>query len=151
MTKNELIEWIEAFKKTYAGFPKESEEACDAAISALKEIKNYRKLGTLEELARADTYIKLAKSHGTVGEMIDRCAAYEEIGSVEEFREAVEKQKPKKPIPVNYQNYAGKIDNAEFLEDSYLCPNCKTVIRSGSYCGRCGQKLCWNENLEERE
>lgn len=50
MTKNELIEWIEAFKKTYAGFPKESEEACDAAISALEEIQQYREIGTVEEV-----------------------------------------------------------------------------------------------------
>lgn len=84
-------------------------------------------------------------------ELVQRLAEYENIGTVEECREAVEKQKPKKPIPVNYQDYAGKIDNTEFLEDSYLCPNCKTVIRSGSYCGRCGQKLCWDENLEEKE
>ena len=87
----------------------------------------------------------------TIGEIAETLGEYDKIGTVEECREAVEKQKPKKPIPVNYQNYAGKIDNAEFLEDSYLCPNCKTAMRSGSYCGRCGQKLCWNENLEGRK
>ena len=66
---------------------------------------------------------------------------YREIGTVEECREAIELQKPKKPIPINHKEYADKIVNAEFLEDAYLCPNCKTVIRSGSHCGRCGQKL----------
>lgn len=76
---------------------------------------------------------------------------YREIGTVEECREAVEKQKAKKPIPINYQDYADKIDNAEFFEGSYFCPNCGTVLRSGSYCNRCGQKLGWNENLEGME
>ena len=65
--------------------------------------------------------------------------------------EALEKQKLGKPVPINHKNYADKIANAEFLEDAYFCPNCKKVLRSGSYCNSCGQKLCWNENLEEAE
>lgn len=76
---------------------------------------------------------------------------YREIGTVEECRKAMEKQKAKKPIPINYKKYADKIENMDFLEDAYLCPNCKTVIRSGSFCGRCGQKLNWNENSEGME
>ena len=80
---------------------------------------------------------------------LEEIQQYREIGTVEECREAVEKQKAKKPIPINYKKYADKIENMEFLEDAYLCPNCKKVIRSGSFCGRCGQKLNWNENSEE--
>ena len=91
-------------------------ESCNVAIESLKEVQQYR-----------------------------------EIGTVEECREAMEKQKAKKPIPINYKKYADKIENMEFLEDAYLCPNCKTVIRSGSFCGRCGQKLSWNENSEGME
>lgn len=73
---------------------------------------------------------------------------YREIGTVEECREAVEKQKPKKPILINYKDYADKIDNAEFLEGSWCCPNCKTVMRSGGYCKRCGQAISWEESEE---
>ena len=87
----------------------------------------------------------------TAIEALKEIQQYREIGTVEECREAVEKQKPKKPIPINYQDYADKIDNAEFFEGSYFCPNCGTVLRSGSYCNRCGQKLGWNENLEGME
>ena len=101
---------------------------------------------------------KLSFSEGEICETIDTAISalkeiqqYREIGTVEECREAVEKQKPKKPIPINYQDYADKIDNAEFFEGSYFCPNCGTVLRSGSYCNRCGQKLGWNENLEGME
>ena len=66
-------------------------KALEVALSVLREIQNYRKLGTLEELARAKKYIDLAKKHGTIGEMIDECASYEEIGTVEECWEAVER------------------------------------------------------------
>lgn len=36
MTIQEAIAWQETFKKTYAGFPKEADIACDMAIEALK-------------------------------------------------------------------------------------------------------------------
>ena len=138
-------------------------EAIDTAISTLEEIHNYRKFGTLEELARANTYIKLAKLHGSVGEMIDRCAAYERIGSsperitdllikgittkrrlmhyqeiatVEECREAIEKQKMKKSI-----DYDGDLGY-------FVCPSCGCTIMADEfsdhkYCLNCGQSLLW--------
>lgn len=46
---------------------------------------------------------------------LEEIQQYREIGTVEECREAVEKQKPKKPIPINHKKYADKIANAEFL------------------------------------
>ena len=121
MTENEeikkVINGLNFLKeKLYNGIYADRLDCIDSAIYALKEIQQYR-----------------------------------EIGTVEECREAVEKQIPKKPIPINYQDYADKIDNAEFFEGSYFCPNCGTVLRSGSYCNRCGQKLGWNENLEGME
>ena len=133
MTENEAIELLRSMqnpKQDYADivcapafctgfrfvYPEPEDYAIEEAIKALKEIQQYR-----------------------------------EIGTVEECWEAVEKQKAKKPIPINYKKYADKIENIEFLEDAYLCPNCKTVIRSGSFCGRCGQKLNWNENSEGME
>ena len=133
---------------------------------ALKEIQNYRKLGTLEELARAKKYIDLAKKHGTIGEMIDECAAYEEIGTieqvrnqkdnlntaykiisdyescgtVEECRKATEKQKPKKCIEDSRPDHT-----------HYKCPSCgkiqKTKYDNSTFgcilnnCSNCGQAL----------
>lgn len=109
-------------------------EVARYAIEALKEVQRYQLIKDV-----------------TIGEIAEALKAFSEIGTVEECRKAVEKQKPKKPIPINYQDYADKIDNAEFFEGSYFCPNCGTVLRSGSYCNRCGQKLGWNENLEGME
>lgn len=106
-TPEEAIETIKSNMPT-SGYQM-LRESLEMAITALKEIQQYRKIGT-----------------------------------VEECREATELQKLKKPIPINHKEYADKIVNAEFLEDTYLCPNCKTVIRSDSHCGRCGQKLNWN-------
>lgn len=153
MTENEAIKILDTEKhclknstkglcKINCGECKENipiayqEKSYEVAITALKEIQLYKD-GKLC-LVPKDVYSK-------------QCCeldAYKEIGTVEECREAVEKQKAKKPIPINYQDYADKIDNAEFFEGSYFCPNCGTVLRSGSYCNRCGQKLGWNENLE---
>lgn len=59
--------------------------------------------------------------------------------------EAREKQIAKKPIPIDYEKYIGVIDNARFLRGAYWCPNCKHVIKSGSFCNDCGQRLDWSE------
>ena len=130
-------------------YPEPEDYAIEEAIKALKEIQNYRKLGTLEELARAKRYINLAKKHGTIGEMIDECAAYEEIGTieqvrnqkanlntaykiisdyescgtVEECRKAREKQIPKKPVckPKPYNESVG-------FNEEWFCPSCGSYI-----------------------
>ena len=126
-------------------YPEPEDYAIEEAIKALKEIQNYRKLGTLEELARAKKYIDLAKKHGTIGEMIDECAEYEEIGTVEECREAIEKHRPKKPR------------NIEYDYSYFVCPNCGEGIyvsedfESHKFCLNCGQAIQWDENLEGME
>lgn len=56
-------------------------------------IEEYRAIGTLEELKAAMKYVYLAKRHGTVGQVIENCVKYEEIGTPEEFQEAMEKSK----------------------------------------------------------
>ena len=56
---------------------------------------------------------------------------------------AIEKQIPKKPTPIDYEKYIDVIDNARFLRGAYWCPNCKHVVKSGSFCSDCGQKLDW--------
>ena len=68
---------------------------------------------------------------------------YREIGTVEECREAVKKQKPMKSEEIDYYyNY-------------YKCPACGTRIFSEDdienhrYCLKCGQKIKWEESEEE--
>lgn len=160
MTPKEAIEILEEIKElddTLYAYSNAYMEALEVALYALKEIQNYRKLGTLEELARAKKYIDLSKRHGTIGEMIDECAEYEAIGTVEqvrnqkdnlavaykiiddyescgtveECREAVEKQKPKKPVLRN--------DNGKLRKS---CPVCGCFFSPLSRsCPKCGQAI----------
>lgn len=58
---------------------------------------------------------------------------------------ALEKQIPRQPIPIDYEKYIDVIDNARFLRGAYWCPNCKHVVKSGSFCKDCGQKLDWSD------
>ena len=127
MTENEAIDIIhdkietcEFYFAENDRYPKWCEyeflESLGAAISALKEIQQYR-----------------------------------EIGTVEECREAVEKQKAKNSS-VHKQQYS----------DAYNCSKCGWTFihknETGWFCGQhykfcpnCGQAIRWNENLEGME
>ena len=118
MTENEVLiktpeEAIETIKSNMptSGYHM-LRESLDMAIIALKEIQQYR-----------------------------------EIGTVEECREAVKKQKLKTP---------GRTGMDE--QDCYICPNCGADIGSiddyfprDRYCHECGQAIQWDENLEGME
>ena len=66
-------------------------------------------------------------------ELVQRLAEYENIGTVENCREAVEKQKPMKIKEIHV--------------DEYYCPacgaenNCDQGIARDKFCPVCGQKL----------
>ena len=143
MTEQEALEILEEVKElddTLYAYSDDYMKALELALSVLREIQNYRKLGTLEELARVKKYIDLAKKHGTIGEMIDECAEYESIGTVKKFREAIEKQRPKKCIIDSCPDHT-----------HYKCPSCgkiqKTKYDNSTFgcilnnCSNCGQAL----------
>ena len=127
MTENEAIELLRSMqnpKQDYADvvcapafctgfrfvYPEPEDYAIEEAISALKEVQQYR-----------------------------------EIGTVEECREAVEKQKPKRPIKDKWKHDC--------------CPSCGWFVseetgwgdRYNPHCENCGQAIQWDENLEGRE
>lgn len=72
---------------------------------------------------------------------------YHEIGTVDECREAVEKQKPKTP-EIEGDGYA---DDGQMLFDTWICPNCGKRYEIGyddyKYCPWCGQNIekAWEE------
>ena len=112
MTENEAIRFQEAFYMMVNS--ERGKEACKTAISALKEVGEYR-----------------------------------EIGTVEECREAMEKQKPKKP-----EIYTDTVQtmNGSFQRDVFECPVCGDYVCNvedeiPKYCCSCGQKL--EESEEE--
>lgn len=66
---------------------------------------------------------------------------YREIGTLDEYREAREKQKAKKPIEDRH-------DNIRYTE-VYRCPVCNNSFSGrgyAKYCYHCGQKLDWRED-----
>lgn len=66
----------------------------------------------------------------------EKLKAYEEIGTVEECREARERQKEKKPVCRSVFT-----DGTRFPG----CPTCFSRIDRGAfYCSGCGQKLDWH-------
>ena len=82
---------------------------------------------------------------------------YREIGTVEECREAVEKQKPK--APKDSLKIKPVIDgNGAYVDADMtvylLCPNCREMVgiedNCDRFCHECGQAID-NENLEEME
>ena len=141
MTENEALE--SALKKIIAqeksdwGYIENFDVDENWAVrTAIEHVKQYRKIGTVEELEVASKYLLLVKMCGTVGKVIEECAEYEEIGTVEECREAIEKQKPEKPSVVY-----GLFDGT-----AYDCPNCGDDVRYlNDYCSSCGQKLSWED------
>ena len=107
------------------GYINESEQkfmdACNTAISAMHELQPYKdgKLCLIPE----SVYSK-------------QCAeldAYKQLGTLEEVREAMEKQKRKKPYASNR---------------CYVCPHCGLVTSikiKHNYCDACGQRISWEE------
>ena len=72
---------------------------------------------------------------------------YREIGTVEECRDAVEKQKPKRKIPVT----SGKFYDLGFMDK---CPNCGSAIKIDNIyhydvCKICGQRISNEESEDE--
>ena len=111
MTENEeikkVINGLNFLKeKLYNGIYADRLDCIDYAISALKEVQQYR-----------------------------------EIGTVEECRKAVEKQKPKKPHR-NYKKFSGLWCKCGWYLGQKQCLDIK-------YCPNCGQAI--DENLEGME
>lgn len=112
-------------------------EALEIAKQALEEIQRYRGIGTVEEIKTVKKYIELKKRCGTPSNTIDLCAEYAAIGTVEECREAVEKQKPKVGIVTAGKSYP------------IMCPSCgHKMDLAYHYCVFCGQSLIYLQKHE---
>ena len=115
----------------------------DVAISAMQELKEYKEYGTPNGYKSAlEAYDKCYSEK----EIIDtELYKYQQIGSLEEVREAVEKQKAKKP---NYEG-DGYAPDGTFVYDEWECPNCGKKFEVDyddyDYCPKCGQAIDWSE------
>ena len=98
-------------------------EDLEMAIKALEEIKQYRAIGTPEELQ------EMKKDFA---EALSDWRQYRKIGTLEECRAAVEKQTAKRP---------------RIMGNAMICPSCPRCFKSdnSAYCPSCGQKLKWED------
>lgn len=92
MTPEEVaIERIEALRKLgKLSDTVDTIVAIEIAIEALKEIQQYRKIGTVEECREMASIISKVERN-ELAKIIDEWLLYKKIGTVEECREAVER------------------------------------------------------------
>lgn len=136
-------------------------------LNALEEIQQYRTIDTeikkifdgqlglmdilkeyIEDIKKTHNGEKPRKIIALSNEDADKWESYKKIGSVEECREAVEKQKPKKP------DYEGDgYADGYMVYDTWICPNCgkeyEVDYDDYKYCPNCGQAI--DNNLEGME
>lgn len=83
---------------------------------------------------------------------LEEVQQYRQFGTVEEFREAVEKQTAKKPefVDTRFMNNGKHISDGCQLQNCYKCPNCNQHIfhvwDDELYCKYCGQLLDWSDD-----
>lgn len=149
MTENEAIREFQNIRPHSGMIPVRMAEAVDTAIKALEEVQQYRQIGKIStcknavEICKAMIergidpdniveYIKFEDNLMQRGydlkrllEMMEKHKQYCQIGTVEECREAVEKQ---------------TAISREIIEGKYFCPKCHNLMPYPGYCG-CGQKV----------
>ena len=121
MTENEAINELTTIQMQFEMSITEAECGDKDAKDALKDNRN-----AVISIKTAITALKEIQQ-------------YQAIGTVKECREAVEKQKPKKTIPVT----SGKFYDLGFRDK---CPNCGSAIKVDNIyhydvCKICGQKV----------
>ena len=80
------------------------------------------------------------KTFEQIAEWLEELKQYRAIGTPEECRAAVEKQKAKKPQKTESEGYR--------YTDTYRCPNCGGNFSGtgiANYCYHCGHKLDWSD------
>ena len=114
------------------------------AVKFIKNIKD-NAVVTLDHIAKEEPNVSPLLYEGrkekanTILAMVGELQQYRSIGTVEECRTAVEKQKAKRP------DGGRDIDGNDYL----ICPNCCAIVADGewvaNFCPDCGQKLDWSD------
>ena len=159
MTENEAIRDLQYLIEEYSAYPPETGVSATVGslqycISTLKEIQQYREIGTVEEVERNARDLKRQIEHSErLAEILKATQnllekreillkEYCKIGTVEERRKAVEKQTQKKCAIDSCPDHT-----------HYKCPSCGQIElsiykhgfprlgRITKYCENCGQAL----------
>lgn len=125
----------------------------DEAISHAREVAECQKMSArlIEDNAyipesvdkEAITYGNTicANEHEQLAEWLEELKQYRTIGTVEECREAVEKQKAKKPMHVT-NSYFGYQKHKEHVG---YCPDCGHQVEEPYGCPNCLRKIDWSD------
>lgn len=151
-TKEILAIHYEFLRESWKPYPdRKVLDAIKIAIFSIDKIQQYRAIGTVEEIKEIlqiisegqDDVDESGISTGLLHTLLEY-TEYKKIGTVEECREASEKQRGR------------KVNNRKLLRDFNKtpysvrgdCPNCGSVgllSMNTDYCNACGQKLDWSE------
>lgn len=116
---------------------------------AIKWMKNVRDdaVATLDHIAKEEPnvspmlYAGRKEKAETIIKGFEELEQYRAIGTPDECRAAVEKQKAKKPVEMKPTD--------KLLNGYFVCPICGGLVGmneySNKYCGCCGQKLDWGD------
>lgn len=106
-----------------------------------EELDKYKQLGTLEELKKLKECELSGVELAEIACSINLLKDYQKLGTLEQVREAVEKQKAKKPL------LGGNTD--KLTGDIRICPCCCGIVgmddMRADYCADCGQHIDWSE------
>ena len=144
MTENEAKEILAAhyefLRESWKPYPDiKVLDAIKVAISSIDKIQQYRAIGTFEEIKDIlqiisdgqDDVDESGISTGLLHTLLEY-AEYKKIGTVDECREAMERQRVKKRIK-------GKIFKSLGY---YQCPICGGLLmRNEKFCSECGQAI----------
>lgn len=123
MVEKEAMEIIDFWRDLYK--PKKAQEALEMAITALKEVQQYREIGTVEELREA----------------VDRKKPNRPVWKNE-----------RSTIFKDYANGHGKVELNKWAD--WVCPNCGWFVGEQyiprrhnqskcNFCPKCGQAIRW--------
>lgn len=151
MTENKAIEWLRAISATqnqssHSASLSDRKEALYMAIQALEEIRQYRAIGTVEEI-KANKIIA-DERYDYLMDNIGLLKQYASIGTIEECRTSVERMKPKKVVHIHKSDAP---EDIEYMGEEVLygkCPCCdgyNNNLWNAISCGDCGALLDWSE------
>ena len=110
-----------------------TKDMCDFSAAVCEKLAAYEDTGIdPEQLSVIDEeYSKMAKE-------LAEFRKYKRLGTLEEVRDAAEKQRAKNPKNVGIEGYR--------YTDTYRCPTCGNNFSGtgiANYCYHCGQQLNW--------
>lgn len=113
----------------------------------VEELRQYRKLGLAPSQVEK-LHSLYVRAHRAAVRNAIKADEYMEIGTLEECRSAIEKQKAKTP------DFEGDgYSDGELVYDTWICPGCgehyEIDYDKHEYCPNCGQKISWDDWEDE--